>query len=144
MFSPGAPWVAMGDRSRGRLLWQHCGGRVSHLCQQGCVDGYVVLSLLNQANRDKHLRVQPYTSMKQGLGKWELYAHYTNTRTPTVGGEQPKKLRSYLINPIQCSWSWQRWQRPWPAFLHCNNSFINIRQTPPLFFLSCLNVFLWR
>lgn len=33
------------------LLWRYCNSLVSHLCQQGCVDGYVVLTLLNQRNK---------------------------------------------------------------------------------------------
>lgn len=57
---------------------------------------------------------------------------YKHTRPQVVAGSQ-QKLRSRLINPIQCSWSWWRRQSPWPAFLHCNNSFINKSQTPPPF-----------
>lgn len=71
--------------------------------------------------------------MVQSIKHWRLHGRYVvhtmQTHTFTDGGKQPKKLRSCLINPIQCSWFWWSRQSPWPAFLHCNNSCINESKT---------------
>lgn len=128
---PCAPWLAEGDGPRGHLLWRCSDGWVPQLGQQGCVDGDVVLSLLKQPTRNRILKSM--TFYWHGWSKVIPSARYANTHTHThtsTGcGRRPKKLSSCLIKPVQCWWARQR---PRPAFLRYDNSFINKSQNLPL------------
>lgn len=125
-FLPGAPGLAEGDGARGHLLCRCSDGWVPQLGQQGCVDGNVVLSLLKQPTRNGILKST--TFYWHSWSKVIPSARYTNTRASAGCGRQPEKLSSCLITPVQCWWARQR---PRPACLRCNNSFINKSQHLP-------------